>query len=130
DWPFSCEALEPWYVEAGHLSGVAGEDSNPFAPPRSAPYPMPAHVDMYVATIIRDGASRTTFNGGQLSPHKFPAGIASRFYPSDQRDLERPPCNQCGPCSGVGCANHAKGAPPATSVRRALPPRQGPLRVN
>src|SRR5262249_2369058 len=72
DWPFPCEVLEPFYVEAERLIGVAGDDSNPFAPPRSAPYPMPAHLDMYVATILRDGASRTTFLGDPLSPHKYP----------------------------------------------------------
>jgi choline dehydrogenase-like flavoprotein len=130
DWPFPYEVLEPSYVEAEQLIGVSGDDSNPFAPPRSAPYPMPAHVDMYVANILRDGASRTTFNGGQLSPHKFPAGIASRFYPGDQRDLERPPCNQCGPCSGFGCPNHAKGSPAVTSIRRALLTGKCQLRFN
>jgi choline dehydrogenase-like flavoprotein len=130
DWPFPYEVLEPSYVEAERLIGVSGDGSNPFAPPRSAPYPMPAHEDMYVAHILRDGASRTTFLGGPLSPHKYPAGIASRFYPSDQRDLERPPCNQCGPCSGFGCPNHAKGSPAVTSLRRALLTGKCQLRPN
>jgi choline dehydrogenase-like flavoprotein len=130
DWPFPYEALESSYVEAERLIGVAGDESNPFAPPRSAPYPMPAHEDMYIAHILRDGASRTTFLGGSLSPHKYPAAIASRFYPADQPDLKRPPCNQCGPCSGFGCPNHAKGSPAVTSLRRALLTGTCQLRYN
>src|SRR5262249_47399756 len=94
------------------------------------PYPMPAHLDMYVATILRDGASRTTFLGDPLSPHKYPAAIASRFYPADSPELSRPPCNQCGPCSGFGCPNHAKGSPAVTTLRRALLTKRCQLRFN
>jgi len=119
DWPFRYADLEPFYVEAERLIGVAGDDSNPFAPPRSAPYPMPAHPDMYLAEILRAGATGTSFLGRPLTPHAFPAAIASRFYPDDPA-LRRPPCNQCGPCSGFGCPNHAKGSPPVTTLRRAL----------
>jgi choline dehydrogenase-like flavoprotein len=119
DWPISYDDLEPWYVQVEQLGGVAGDDSNPFAPPRSAPYPMPPHEDMYIANILREGASRTTFLGGPLHPHKYPASINSRFYPDDP-ELQRPPCNQCGPCSGFGCPNNAKGSPAVTTLRRAL----------
>jgi len=79
DWPFTYDDLEPFYAEAERLIGVAGDDSNRFAPPRSTPYPMPAHEDMYIAHILRDGASRTTFLDGPITPHKYPAAIASRF---------------------------------------------------
>ena len=70
--PSRYDDLEPFYVEAERLIGVAGDDSNPFAPPRSAPYPMPAHEDMYIAHILRDGASRTTFLGGPLYAAQVP----------------------------------------------------------
>lgn len=42
DWPISYEEIEPWYGRAENLLGVAGtDDDNPFAPPRSSPYPLP-----------------------------------------------------------------------------------------
>lgn len=130
DWPFRYDDLEPFYTQAERLIGVAGDESNPFAPPRSAPYPMPAHEDMYVAHILREGASRTQLLGAPLSPHKYPAGIASRFYDAGDPDLTRPPCNQCGPCSGFGCPIHAKGSPAVTTLRRALLTGRCQLRFN
>jgi len=130
DWPFRYEDLEPFYTEAERLIGVSGDDSNPYAPPRSAPHPMPAHEDMYIAHLLRDGASRTSFLGGPLFPHKYPAAIASRFYDNDDPALRRPPCNQCGPCSGFGCPNHGKGSPAVTTLRRALLTDRCQLRFN
>ncbi|MBI5709154.1 MAG: GMC family oxidoreductase [Candidatus Eisenbacteria bacterium] len=42
DWPLSYEELEPWYGHAESLLGVSGtDDDNPFAPPRSRPFPLP-----------------------------------------------------------------------------------------
>lgn len=42
DWPLSYAELEPWYGRAEAMLGVAGTDQdNPFAPPRSTPYPLP-----------------------------------------------------------------------------------------
>lgn len=42
DWPIGYEELEPWYGEAERFLGVSGSgDDNPFAPPRSQPYPLP-----------------------------------------------------------------------------------------
>ena len=61
------------------------------------------------------GARATSFLGGPLHPHAFPAAIASRFT-----DDGRPPCVDCGLCSGFGCPNNSKGAPPVTTLRRAL----------
>ena len=46
DWPISYEDLEPYYCSAEALLGVSGTDAdNPFAPPRSRPYPLP-HFDL------------------------------------------------------------------------------------
>ena len=43
DWPISYEELEKDYVKAERFIGVAADDDNPFASPRSAPFPMPAY---------------------------------------------------------------------------------------
>src|SRR5262249_3725104 len=88
---------------------------NPFASPRSRPFPMPPGVPMYFALRLSDGARATSFLGGPLHPHTYPAAIASRFT-----DDGRPPCVDCGLCSGFGCPNNSKGAPPVTTLRRAL----------
>lgn len=42
DWPIRYEDLEPYYVKAEYLMGVAGDDAAPFTPRRSKPFPMPA----------------------------------------------------------------------------------------
>jgi len=42
DWPITYDELEPYYVRAEHEMGVAGSNSNPFASPRSADFPLPA----------------------------------------------------------------------------------------
>jgi choline dehydrogenase-like flavoprotein len=42
DWPLRYEDLEEYFCQAEELLGVAGTDEdNPFAPPRSKPYPLP-----------------------------------------------------------------------------------------
>ena len=40
DWPLSYDELEPYYCEAEAFMGVSGADDNPYASPRSKPYPM------------------------------------------------------------------------------------------
>jgi glucose dehydrogenase len=42
DWPITYEELEPWYGRAEAALGVAGMGDDPFASPRSSPYPLPA----------------------------------------------------------------------------------------
>lgn len=43
DWPIGYDDLEPWYGVAESRLGVSGTDAdNPWAPPRSTPYPLPA----------------------------------------------------------------------------------------
>jgi choline dehydrogenase-like flavoprotein len=42
DWPISYDELEPFYGEAEHEIGVAGDSGEPLGSPRSAGYPMPA----------------------------------------------------------------------------------------
>lgn len=129
DWPFGYDELEPFYVEAERLYGVQGADDNPYASRRSAPYPMPPGVPMYLALLLKAGAEATDFPGfGPLRPHTYPAAINSRFY--GDAPNERPPCVDCGLCSGFGCPNNSKGSPAVTTVRRALLTGRCQLRFN
>jgi choline dehydrogenase-like flavoprotein len=41
DWPISYDELEPWYIQAEHELGVAGDSEHNDGSPRSAAYPMP-----------------------------------------------------------------------------------------
>jgi gluconate 2-dehydrogenase alpha chain len=109
DWPFGYEDLEPAYAEAERLIGVAGEaGANPFAAPRSGPYPMPPGPPMYGALITAAAAEKHGW-------HPYPAPTAVNSVPYDGR----PACNNCGFCAFFGCPIHAKGDPVA-SLRRAL----------
>jgi gluconate 2-dehydrogenase alpha chain len=126
DWPFTYDDLEPFYTEAEALYGVQGlQGDNPFESDRSKPYPMPPGVPMYLALLLADGARRVTLPGyGPLTPHTYPAAINSRFHDG------RPPCVDCGLCSGFGCPNNSKGSPAVTTLRRALLTRRCQLRFN
>lgn len=42
DWPLTYDELEPFYVRAENVLGVAGADDHPVCP-RSAPFPLPPH---------------------------------------------------------------------------------------
>jgi gluconate 2-dehydrogenase alpha chain len=126
DWPFGYAELEPFYAEAEHLYGVQGvAGDNVFESVRSGPYPMPPGVPMYFALLLAEGARRTPpFFGEPLHPHIYPKAINSQF-----RD-GRPPCVDCGYCSGFGCPNNAKGSPAVTVLRRALLTGRCQLRFN
>ncbi len=125
DWPFSYDDLEPFYVEVEQLYGAQGDDSNPFASTRSRPHPMPPGVPMYFALKLAAGARATPdFVGGTLTPHAYPGMQASRPYDG------RPPCVDCGLCSGFGCSINAKGVPAVVSVRKALVSGRCQLRYN
>jgi choline dehydrogenase-like flavoprotein len=118
DWPLGYEDLEPAYAEAERLIGVAGEDgANPFAAPRSGPYPMPPGAPMYGALLTSAAADKHGW-------HPYPAPTAVNSVPYDGR----PACNNCGFCAFFGCPIHAKGDPVA-SLRRALNTGRAELRA-
>ncbi len=120
NWPFTYDELEPFYVEAEQLYGVQGKQGdNVFESPRSRTYPMPPGVPMYLGLLLADGARQVTLGDqGPLHPHTYPAAITSRPY--GDAPTVRPPCVDCGLCSGFGCPNNAKGSPAVTALRRAL----------
>ena len=125
DWPFTYAELERFYVEAEQLYGVQGrQGDNIFESARSQPYPMPPGVPMYFALLLAEGARQPLPDYGPLHPHTYPAAINSRFYDG------RPPCVDCGLCSGFGCPNNSKGSPAVTTLRRALLTSRCQLRFN
>ena len=131
DWPFPYEELEPFVRRGGAADRRVGRRLESL---RAAA--VRAVSDAGARGHVRRDTSCATGRAGRRSTAvrsrrtSSPPAIASRFYPSDQRDLERPPCNQCGPCSGFGCPNHAKGSPAVTSLRRALLTGKCQLRFN
>ena len=58
DWPISYDDLEPWYVQAEHELGVAGDDNEDAGSPRSGPFPMPAIPIASGDHVIRDAAAK------------------------------------------------------------------------
>ena len=109
DWPVTYDELEPFYADAERLIGVAGDaGANPYAAPRSGPYPMPPGAPMYGATLSADAAERLGYH-----PYAAPTGANSVPYDG------RPACNNCGFCAFYGCPIHAKGDPVAP-LQRAL----------
>lgn len=107
DWPFDYAELEPYYLEAERLIGVAGpnEVGDRW---RSQPYPLPAHP------LCR--ASRTLATASEslgLQWVSNPRATLSQPYDG------RPACNYCGGC-GRGCPRRDKGSTDQTFIRHAL----------
>ncbi|MFQ5605359.1 MAG: GMC oxidoreductase [bacterium] len=89
DWPFTYEDLEPYYGLAERFMGVSGTDAdNPFAPPRSQPYPLPEFKLSYDDTLL---AERLRKNN--ITLHTTPQATAR--HPYDGRDG----CENFGTCS-------------------------------
>ncbi len=107
DWPVTYGDLEPWYAMVEQAIGVAGTaGENPFAAPRSGPFPMPPGAPMFGATLSAAAAERLGF-------HPYAAPTAANSVPYDGR----PACNNCGFCAHLGCPIHAKGDPVALLTR-------------
>jgi len=88
DWPISYTELEPWLQQAEAEIGVAGNDDNPYASPRSGPYPMPAHpFSFFDREICAPAMQKLGMTG-----HSSPRSIASRPYQG------RSACQACRAC--------------------------------
>src|SRR5207253_1715078 len=133
DWPFTYDDLEPFYIEAERLYGTQGNADSIYESRRSQPYPTPAGLGMYMNLLIADAAKAVSVPDiGALNPHTYPAAITTRFarsYDPTAPD-DRPPCVDCGLCSGFGCPNNSKGSPAVTTLRRALLTKKCQLRFN
>ncbi len=108
DYPIAYEELEPWLLRAEHEMGIAGDQDNPYASPRSGPFPMPAHKPSAFETEIFAPAARKL---GWV-PHSMPWAINSRPYD------DRSQCLRCRYC--VACPSGARYAPDLSQIRRLL----------
>jgi choline dehydrogenase-like flavoprotein len=88
DWPLQYAALEPWYGEAEHELGVAGDDGDALGSPRSRGYPLPAIPMTYL-----DQAVGRAFAGTPWRLQATPQARNSRPH------ADRPPC--CGSASCI-----------------------------
>ena len=58
DWPIDYEDLRSAYASAERELGVAGADDNPYAPPRSEPFPQPGFQPSESDAIFADACER------------------------------------------------------------------------
>ena len=107
DWPLDYDELEPYYLLAERVVGVAGPATGQQRP-RSAPYPLPAHRLSYASERLRAGAQNLglTWVANSLAALSLP-------YQG------RPACNYCGNCNR-GCPRTDKGSVDVTFLRQAL----------
>ena len=115
DWPLDYQDLEPYYLAAERIIGVAGQDSDPLRP-RSGPYPLPPHNMSFASQTLSKGLSNMGLNWT-------PNPLAALSQPYDGR----PPCNQCGQCT-LGCSRLDKGSADLTFMAKALANRICELR--
>lgn len=110
DWPITYADLEPYYTKVEYELGVSGPDggdANPFEPPRSAPFPTPAHTLNAASQVVKRGADKL---GLHLTPT--PIAIPSRDWRG------RPACIGTGVCE-LGCRIRAKSSIDVTYVPKA-----------
>jgi choline dehydrogenase-like flavoprotein len=107
DWPLDYAALEPYYLQAERLIGVAGPAETGVRT-RSEPYPLPAHALSFASQRLGKGCAAL---GLSWTPN--PVAILSQAYDG------RPPCNYCGGCAH-GCPRLDKGTADITFIAKAL----------
>jgi len=95
-WPLSYDDLRPYYAAAERELGVAGADDDPFAPPRSEPFPMPAFPPSYSDALFAPACERLG-----VATHTVPNARNSEAYD------ERGACVGYGTCQPV-CPSGAK----------------------
>jgi choline dehydrogenase-like flavoprotein len=110
DWPLGYADLEPYYTKVEYELGVSGPDgegANPYEPPRSRPYPTPAHELNLASRTIKRGADK-------LGLHlvREPLAIPTRDWDG------RPACVNAGTCR-LGCKVAAKSSIDVTYIPKA-----------
>jgi choline dehydrogenase-like flavoprotein len=107
DWPFDYGALEPYYVEAEELIGVAGPAAQG-ARWRSRGFPLPPHPLSYASQTLGKAAKSLGLDWQANSR-------AALSLPWNGRA----PCNYCGGCN-KGCPRGDKGSADVTFIAAAL----------
>jgi len=107
DWPFDYAELEPYYVQAEELVGVAGPAAQG-ARWRSRAFPLPPHPLSYAARTLGKGAAKLGIDWQANSR-------AALSLPWNGRAT----CNYCGACQ-KGCPRGDKGSADVTFVAAAL----------
>lgn len=106
DWPIGYADLEPYYVAAERLVGVAGPAGERVRW-RSAPYPQPPHTLSYGSQKVAAGCRALGMTFEQN-----PRFALSRPFEA------RPACNYCGGCNR-GCPITDKGSVDVSFIRKA-----------
>lgn len=110
DWPLTYQDLEPYYTKVEYelgVSGPSGSEANPFDPPRSKPFPTPAHEISCSARMLQRGAAKLGLHLVQC-----PLAIPTRSWGG------RAACMRAGVC-GIGCKIKAKSSIDVTYVPKA-----------
>jgi glucose dehydrogenase len=106
DWPLRYEDLEPSYTAAESALGVAGAADDPWASPRSAPFPLPAFAFSHSDGLFARAARQV--------------GVALQHLPSARNSIAyagRSVCRACGTCQA--CPTGAKASTDLTHVPQA-----------
>lgn len=107
DWPLSYQELEPYYLTAERVVGVAGPSEDAFRP-RSAPYPYAAHPFAHSTNVLQRGFRK---KGLRL--------VENALAVLPQPKGERLSCNYCN-CCLKGCPRTDKGTVDVTYLREAV----------
>jgi choline dehydrogenase-like flavoprotein len=91
DWPISYSELEPWLARAEQEVGVAGNDDNPYASPRSGPFPMTGHTFSYFDREIFGPALASL----GITGHSCPRAIPTQPYRGRSECLACRACKFC-----------------------------------
>ena len=106
DWPLTYEDLETYYAAAEESLGVAGAADEPWASPRSTPFPLPAFAFSH--------------SDGLFAPPARTLGLGLHHLPQARNSLAyagRPQCRACGTCQV--CPTGAKASVDLTHIPQA-----------
>jgi glucose dehydrogenase len=106
DWPISYDDLEPYYTKAETALGVAGAANDPWASPRSSPFPLPAFDHSYSDQFFEKACKSL--------------GITFSKQPQARNSVKyrgRSQCVACGTC--YVCPTGAKAGTELTHIPQA-----------
>lgn len=121
DWPITYDELEPFYEQAEYEVGVSGDMStNPFAPPRKKPFPMPAFEYNKEDTEVIIPAMK------RLGLHPFPIPMLRNSVKYNGRAE----CQRNHTCCGYACPCDAKNGTQNTVIPVAMKTGNCEVRTN